>query len=79
MSTVHVVPLRDAIQHDVPGLDGDLDIPEPWACIRTTQGDDTVCVCGPTAQLVKRDDGRDGWVITHHSLDGREQYETAEG
>lgn len=36
--------------------------------------DNDTCVCGPTAQLVKRDDGTDaGWVHVHHSLDGREQ------
>ena len=33
------------------------------------------CVCGPTAEAVKRDDGSVGWLITHHSLDGREQHE----
>lgn len=33
-------------------------------------GDD--CVCGPTTEPVKADDGYVGWVITHHSLDGRE-------
>lgn len=30
------------------------------------------CACGPTPKPVKRDDGSIGWVITHHSLDGRE-------
>lgn len=30
------------------------------------------CVCGPTIEPVKRDDGSVGWVLTHHSLDGRE-------
>lgn len=30
------------------------------------------CPCGPTAQPVKREDGSVGWVILHHSLDGRE-------
>lgn len=41
--------------------------------------DDTVahtdrddCVCGPTPDPVKRDDGTVGWVIVHHSLDNRE-------
>jgi hypothetical protein len=34
------------------------------------EGDD--CVCGPEAQPVERDDGSFGWVLTHHSLDGRE-------
>ncbi|MYW43051.1 hypothetical protein [Streptomyces sp. SID161] len=35
-----------------------------------TESDD--CVCGPRMRPVKRDDGSIGWVITHHSLDGRE-------
>lgn len=30
------------------------------------------CVCGPTTDPVKRDDGSVGWVIVHHALDGRE-------
>jgi hypothetical protein len=33
------------------------------------------CVCGPTSEPVKRDDGSVGWVVTHHSLDGREASE----
>lgn len=33
------------------------------------------CPCGPTSEPVKRDDGSVGWVLTHHSLDGRERYE----
>lgn len=38
-----------------------------------TTGDD--CVCGPYAQAVLGDDGSMGWVMVHHSLDGREQTE----
>ena len=38
-----------------------------------TEGDD--CVCGPTVERVERDDGADGWVVVHHSLDGREAHE----
>jgi len=33
-------------------------------------GDD--CVCGPLVEPVMRSDGSNGWLITHHSLDGRE-------
>lgn len=33
------------------------------------------CICGPTAQPVKRDDGSVGWIYIHHSLDGREHTE----
>lgn len=34
------------------------------------------CVCGPTVEPVKRDDGSVGWVVVHHSLDGRELSES---
>lgn len=34
------------------------------------------CVCGPDVELVVSDvDGSDGWVVKHHSLDGRELLE----
>jgi hypothetical protein len=33
------------------------------------------CVCGPDIEPVFRDDGSNGWLISHHSLDGREQRE----
>ena len=33
------------------------------------------CPCGPEAQPVKRDDGSVGWLLVHHSLDGREKHE----
>lgn len=35
-----------------------------------TDGDD--CPCGPTTEVVFRDDGSNGWLIVHHNLDGRE-------
>ena len=35
------------------------------------------CVCGPDAEPVFAPDGSCGWVITHHSLDGRERFEPA--
>lgn len=38
-----------------------------------TDGDD--CWCGPTTEPVERDDGSMGWVVIHHSLDGREHLE----
>lgn len=34
------------------------------------QGGD--CPCGPTTEPVKAEDGYIGWVVIHHSLDGRE-------
>lgn len=33
------------------------------------------CPCGPTAEPVRCPDGTIGWLVTHHSLDGRERYE----
>ncbi len=57
MTTVHVSPLGDLIEHD-------------------TDGDD--CLCGPRTEPVERDDGSYGWVIVHHSLDGRERHEETE-
>ena len=55
MSTVHVVPVNDLIEHET---------------------DDGDCPCGPSVEPVFRDDGSNGWLITHHSLDGREQEES---
>jgi hypothetical protein len=33
------------------------------------------CVCGSTNRPEKRDDGSVGWIVVHHSLDGREMFE----
>jgi hypothetical protein len=38
-----------------------------------TDGDD--CPCGPSTDPVGREDGSIGYVIVHHSLDGREHSE----
>lgn len=54
MTTVHVSPSGDLIEHD-------------------TSGDD--CACGPTTIPVESRDGSVGWVVSHHSLDGREAKE----
>lgn len=39
----------------------------------TDDTDGTKCVCGPAVEPVKRHDGSMGWMIIHHSLDGREK------
>lgn len=39
---------------------------------------DNDCPCGPESRPIKRDDGSVGWLIVHHSLDGREQHEGTE-
>lgn len=54
MSTLHVVPIDDLVEHDTDGGD---------------------CVCTPRVEAVHRDDGSNGWLHTHHSLDGRELHE----
>lgn len=36
--------------------------------------DDGACPCGPCMTPVSVD-GNNGWLITHHSLDGRERQE----
>ncbi|WP_354643871.1 hypothetical protein [Kitasatospora camelliae] len=36
---------------------------------------DEDCPCGPAVRPEQRGDGSQGWVATHHSLDGREQRE----
>lgn len=36
----------------------------------TTEPD---CVCGPEVRPNAQDDGSTGWLLVHHSLDGREQ------
>lgn len=33
------------------------------------------CPCGPTTEPAPREDGSMGWVVVHHSLDGRELQE----
>lgn len=36
------------------------------------------CLCGPRMVPVQRDDGSVGWIVVHHSLDGRESDERDE-
>lgn len=33
------------------------------------------CLCGPKIEPVRRPDGSYGWLVGHHSLDGREAME----
>lgn len=40
-----------------------------------TEDPDGNCICGPALERVEREDGSDGWLITHHSLDNRERFE----
>lgn len=77
MSTVHVIPLGDPIRHDIPGgYDQFIHEARGWLAIEAL-GDDTSCSCGPLVEWVSNPDGPDGWLVTHHSLDGREQWEVA--
>lgn len=36
-----------------------------------TSTDEADCPCGPEVRPVERDDGTFGWLLAHHSLDGR--------
>jgi len=38
----------------------------------------TDCICGPSVEIVREDDGRVGRLIAHPSLDGREIEEPAQ-
>jgi hypothetical protein len=78
VTAVHVVPLCDAVAHHVPGgMDGyDLTHADGWL---TIEADRTVpdlgCACGPDTEIVLGFDVPDGYLVTHHSLDGREHHE----
>jgi hypothetical protein len=41
--------------------------------------EDEDCICGPETIPVERDDGSFGWLVSHHSLDGRELAEPSVG
>lgn len=43
--------------------------------VEHTLDPDGDCVCGPRVELVQDPDGDDAWILTHHSLDGRERNE----
>lgn len=77
MTDVHVVPLRDLIEHVVPGgLDGLEDNPGRWVAVTVGPACAEVgCPCVPTPELVPNGSGPDGWMYVHHSLDGRENHE----
>ena len=36
------------------------------------------CICGPKSRAVFREDGSNGWVVQHHSLDRRESREVSD-
>jgi hypothetical protein len=57
-----MVPLTDGNRHVIPVDDGWYHLPDD-------------CLCGPAHEYVARDGQPDGWVVLHHSLDGREQRE----
>ncbi len=77
MATVHVVPVDDLIQHIAP--------PDPsadtgaWLCVEELASDSLEdCPCGPLTIPITAEDGSLGWLVTHHSLDGRELREVAD-
>lgn len=56
MSTLHIHPLDDLVEHDTGTAEPD-------------------CVCVPEVRPHVAEDGSVGWLLVHHSLDGREQAE----
>jgi len=58
-----MVPLGDNTAHVVPKDDLILHVPNED------------CSCGPEMIPLSKADGSMGWVIRHHSLDGRERNE----
>jgi hypothetical protein len=40
-----------------------------------TSTDEPDCACGPETRPVEQEDGSIGWLLVHHSLDGREAHE----
>lgn len=56
------------------GPGGPVHIYPPFDLIRhDLEGED--CICGPDVIPVERYDGSMGWMVSHHSLDGREASE----
>lgn len=90
---VGMVLLRAEVTVEEFDLDMADDRSQQWAVHQTRAGeahvlplDDLIvhdadgnCPCGPTRRPERLGDGSQGWVITHHSLDGREQYEPDTG
>lgn len=54
-------------------MSGALHVTPVGDLIAHTSDDD--CLCGPEAKPIKRGDGSIGWIVVHHSLDGREAAE----
>lgn len=82
VSTVHVLPLGDLAAHDVPGgWDGHDPADRSagaWRVLQVAEadeGDDECRHCRPSVEHVPNPHGPDGWVVTHHALDGREHLE----
>jgi hypothetical protein len=74
---VHVVPLEDLIEHEVPGgLPETSNVADQWMAIEAV-GPDRACPCSPRLEHCPNPNGSDGWIVVHHSLDGREAMEIA--
>jgi hypothetical protein len=77
MPTVHVYPLSDATGH--VGPEDPQGRSEGWLSIAELPGEQfDDCPCGPSVEPVPADDGSMGWLVTHHSLDGRELTEVGD-
>lgn len=72
VTTVHVVPLADHVHHAVPGGTPTHHEDSGWLVVETaTTWHEDDCVCGPDLEHVPNPHGPDGWLVTHHSLDGQ--------
>lgn len=72
MTAVQVVPLCDLVVHNVPGGYDDGNYDGGWLVIEAGEEPDVRCVCSPRQDLVATPGRPDGWIVVHHSLDGRE-------
>lgn len=45
----------------------------PWDDLIDHVTDGSGCPCGPSTEAIFRPDGSNGWLVLHHSLDGRER------
>lgn len=69
-----MIPLCDVIEHQVPGGLEDFDTQQPtrWMAVEADpDAPELDCPCGPRTEHVPPN----GWLISHHSLDGRERRE----
>ena len=69
---IHLVPIGDLIEHDVPGGIPWEKVPDtPWFLIEALSGK-CACECRPEFQTVWHEGKFYGVVVAHTAMDGRE-------